>query len=185
MDIRIVLKKAVIILILNFYINIVFAQTVAKVEILNNPVLLQIARNIPNKGILKTEKSDYIYLKVDDRFKTALFPILYQSLKPEDKACLVPNNNPIGEHISLQLSNDVKNHVGQILPNKIYNFSVKNILRFTVDDNAIRTIWYVVEVQSDELMTLQKQLPLHISFAVAKYDQAGKCVCMCDLLHLP
>ena len=80
---------------------------------------------------------------------------------------------------------------GQPLPThligKSFNFDITEIQKVTIKRHetgrAYSTIWYVFVVKSPDLMQLKnkyvpsayKKIPLHISFAVARLNDNGRC----------
>ncbi len=168
-----------------------FSQTSAVIF----PDLLSIARSLPTTGILKKNSDGYVYLSVSNQFKMQLFPVLYKHLLPAEKDCLIPDNNPIGEHITIFNEGELNRHQLDQLPiDKRFKFHVLSVIKVDLLDKESRQsmpvhiVWYVVQVESKELTQLLQKMkvkhyPLHISFAVGRYQEGGRCLCVCDLLH--
>ena len=180
--------KSLQILAILFFSTILYAADVEpNVVVMSLPDVLNKAKTLPRVGVLYN-KENFIYLKVSDSYRSMLFPLLLEHLNSTEKSCLKPNDLPVGEHISLIYDNDPKE---QLFPTRLigksFNFDVTEVQKVTFKrrepGRAYSTIWYTIAVTSPELMQLKnkyvpsayKRVPLHISFAVARFNHNGSC----------
>ncbi|MBA2709211.1 MAG: hypothetical protein H0U57_01265 [Tatlockia sp.] len=166
----------------------------AKEQLVIDSSLLNEAKKIPHTGRLSInlEHNGFVFLKVSQEFKTTLFPILYKNLNLKDKNCLVPNNNPEGIHISIFSPKSLTTEQIKQLPiGRDFDFYISSIMKFSKKRaDGSNVDWYVLKVDSEEIDKIRKKfIPslvttdhLHISMALSKYDNEGKCSCMCELL---
>lgn len=160
-----------IVLISIFFIGIAIPSFAGKVEPIENPVLLNLAKTLPMQGILHQDKNGYTYLKVSTDYINKLFPLLESDHWIKDK-------NTNGAHITLINPSKVYNdHLfGLVEIDKMYHFKVigvdKIITRHCFKKHDGKKIWYVLEVELPELnefitkYNLSKSLRFpHISIA--------------------
>jgi len=136
----------------------------------NSESILQIAQsNLPHSGVLKQDRSGFVYLKVDDHYIDQLFPLLHN--REYRKPPYFRRPNAPGAHISVIYSDE---HVYTIA-------ELGQTFSFKILDMAIvppRTQEFVViQVESPELEALRtkyglspllKGHPFHITIAKKK-----------------
>lgn len=163
-----------------------------KIEVidLNFPHMINDAKTLPKTGILKAQNT-FVYLSVSDRYRMELFNRLLKHLNATEKKCLMPDNQSVGEHITLFEDRDLNAQEIKSLPlGKSFSFDTIEIKKVTIIRNEKKrsqsiipstTVWYVIQVKSTALAKLRsqhmnkKKYPLHISFAVAKFNRDGSC----------
>lgn len=172
-------------------IPITKARPVVTTTSINDPALLKASRELPATGTLRVSGLDgdaYVYLKVSEEYESKLYSILVDSMNEQDRKCLIPDSNTVGEHITLFSHGSLDSEEVQSLPvGKQYSFQVVainkvHITRYHHDEKDV-TVWYTASVTSPQLNALYVRLlgqdtqhpPLHISLAVARFNKDGSC----------
>ncbi len=118
---------------------------------IENPVLLEYAKKLPNQGVLKRDNTNtYCYLKIQDNFILDLFPLIKEP-------CLsIPNYFPpkcdIGAHISIMYPDETSSkniNVDEL--KQSFSFEVTGFFNLSVFDKT----FFALTVSSPSLEQLR------------------------------
>lgn len=143
------LKAIRILLLLFLFLNCRtgFAQEI----VLKNTRIMDYAmRVLPHQGVLKDNGKGYIYLKVDDRYITKLFPML--EIPGFVEPPFIHRKTDTGAHISVFYVNETKNLPKIAEIGKTYSFTPKHL---SIVNPSRYTEYAVIVVDAPELEDLR------------------------------
>jgi hypothetical protein len=139
----------------------------------NSESILRIAQNeLPHTGVLKEDRSGFVYLKVDDHYIDQLFPLLHN---PEyRKPPYFRRPNAPGAHISVIYSDEHVHKIKEL--GQTFSFKILDITAVPPKTQE----FVVIQIESPELEALRvkyglspllKGHPFHITIAKKKRNK--------------
>lgn len=143
----------------------------AIVTAIDNPKLIEVAKTLPNQGVLRQSNNGYTYLELDPGYSLRLPPLLNVN-------DLIFDQPKIGAHITVFTAREAHRLNIFSIPelNNTYTFQViglnRVITKHCVGMQDGNRIWYVLSIATPELMALRNKYGLmsskfnfHISLA--------------------